>query len=347
MATFEGVYNSGGKCQIRWMEDRRRSKVLPIPFTPNGIAKAYKIRAQFVQAWAAGTPAERGECPTFQHFAKVKLASASWRPASVKAFRHNMNKHWSEFGHRPINTLHYDELLDHFAPLLSGQASPNQLRSIFYSGSSVFRLAIKAGWIRDNVARMLIEDIGPSTKKIDTFTPAERDQLLPHFTGNFLLYWTIRFYMGLRPGEVLALKWPDVRGVFSVTKSMKDGVFGPTKTGVDREVPVHPRVAALLKIQPRRFDCDALLVSEAGDHYRESARFNRQFRNALKQEGIRYRSPYNARHTCAAMMLTGGMQPAVCAEFLGHSLKTFFDDYASIIAGAGIKTQADIWAGLE
>lgn len=347
MAEFEGVYNSNGRCQIRWMENRRRSQVLPIPYTQDGIKKAYRVRAQYIKAWQAGEETERGTCPTFQHFAKVKLESANWRANTVTQFKHNMNKHWVAFSKRPINTIHYDELLQHFAPLLSGQASPNQLRSIIYAGSGVFRLAIKSGWIERNAAKMLIEDVGKSTKKIDPFTPAERDKLLSALKGTALLYWTIRFFMGLRPGEVLALTWPDVRGVFSVTKSTKNNITGPTKTDKEREVPIHPKVAALLKTHPRRFDCANVITSRQGKQYYTSRWMNEALIRQMNKHGIRHRSPYNARHSCAAMMLSGGMEPNRCAEFLGHSLKTFWRDYASLISDGSVQVQADIWARLE
>jgi len=211
---------------------------------------------------------------------------------------------------------------------------------------------MKSGWITVNVPKMLLDDVGKSSKKIDPFTPEERDKLLSGLKGTPLLYWTIRFFMGLRPGEVLALLWPDARGdSFSVTKSTRSGIVGPTKTGINRDVPIHPRVAKLLKTHPRRFDCASIIhhqtMAGVGIPYATSNVMNRPLKKVMKKEGIRYRNPYNARHTCAAMMLTGGMEPAQCAEFLGHSLKTFFEDYASVINGNQTRTQAQIWASLE
>lgn len=49
--------------------------------------------------------------------------------------------------------------------------------------------------------------------------------------------------------------------------------------------------------------------------------------------GIRYRSPYETRHTYATMMLMAGMTPAFCARQMGHSVQQFLDTYARWIDG--------------
>jgi integrase len=54
----------------------------------------------------------------------------------------------------------------------------------------------------------------------------------------------------------------------------------------------------------------------------------------LKRLGIRYRRPYNMRHTYATMMLMAGMTPAFCAKQLGHSVEMFLRTYAKWIDGA-------------
>jgi integrase len=51
----------------------------------------------------------------------------------------------------------------------------------------------------------------------------------------------------------------------------------------------------------------------------------------LKQIGIRYRRPYNMRHTYATIGLMSGAKPAFLAGQLGHSLRMFFDVYAKWI----------------
>ena len=53
----------------------------------------------------------------------------------------------------------------------------------------------------------------------------------------------------------------------------------------------------------------------------------------LRRLGMRYRPPYNTRHTYATMMLMAGMTPALCAKQLGHSVEMFLRTYAKWIDG--------------
>jgi len=54
----------------------------------------------------------------------------------------------------------------------------------------------------------------------------------------------------------------------------------------------------------------------------------------LKKTGIRYRRPYNMRHTYATMGLMSGVKPGFMAGQLGHSLRMFFTVYAKWISGS-------------
>jgi integrase len=50
---------------------------------------------------------------------------------------------------------------------------------------------------------------------------------------------------------------------------------------------------------------------------------------SLKRLGIRWRRPYNARHTFATVaLMTGAVPPAYIADQLGHSVKMLLERYA-------------------
>jgi integrase len=53
----------------------------------------------------------------------------------------------------------------------------------------------------------------------------------------------------------------------------------------------------------------------------------------LRALGIRYRRPYNMRHTYATMMLMAGAKPGWCAKQMGHSIEIFHSTYAKWIDG--------------
>lgn len=65
--------------------------------------------------------------------------------------------------------------------------------------------------------------------------------------------------------------------------------------------------------------------------YEQNAR-KRYWELTIKTLGIRYRRPYNTRHTYATVGLMAGVNPAYMAGQLGHGTEVFFKDYASWIS---------------
>ena len=53
----------------------------------------------------------------------------------------------------------------------------------------------------------------------------------------------------------------------------------------------------------------------------------------LKKLGLRYRSPYQTRHTYATMLLMAGVTPAYAARQMGHSIQMFLSTYARWLDG--------------
>jgi integrase len=61
----------------------------------------------------------------------------------------------------------------------------------------------------------------------------------------------------------------------------------------------------------------------------------------LKKLGIRYRRPYQMRHTNASMRLTAGQTVGYAAAQMGHSPEMFVKRYAKWIDGAHNRIEDD------
>ena len=97
------------------------------------------------------------------------------------------------------------------------------------AGSGVFKRAMKAGHIGSNPCAGIT--FANQKEPVDPFADPEMEALLELLEPNFRLFYLIRWYAGLRPGEVLALRWPDWSGNYlNVSKSRSRGAEGPTKT---------------------------------------------------------------------------------------------------------------------
>ncbi len=341
----KGVTEANGRCYINWYENgKRKHKALNLPYTPANVIKAAKIRAKIIENFSLGI-VDRGPCPTFGEVAQKWLDQKEGIHRRKEKGR--LNKYWIQFFPIPINQLHYNDLLD--IPVQG--LAPKTIKNIYGVGSGVFDLAIKSEWISNNPARTLASETKLVKKKVDPFTYEERDAMLSELSGNNLLYYAIRFYCGLRPSEVIALEWRDYdrkTNQFHIRRSTVEGIKKDrTKNGEERYVYVHSFVRKLLKTHPTSIGQKTILVTKEGNAYQKPERLAKSLVPVMAKLGIRKRSTYNARHTCACMMLGADMAPAYCAKALGHRLETFFNIYADHIDKSQGQTQQEKWeAGL-
>lgn len=137
------------------------------------------------------------------------------------------------------------------------------------------------------------------------------------------------FWTGLRTGELVALEWGDidfVRGIARITRAKSqaaDIAESPKTRRGTRDVKLlSPAIEALAAQKPHTFMTNGAVFHNPyhnkpwnGDAaIRESA-----WRPALRIAGLRYRNPYQTRHTYASMMLTAGESPIWLAGQMGHS----------------------------
>ena len=364
-----GVDLCRGKVRIRWQEGKRRPEQVlhHIPYTVAGLKTAAKLRRAKIQQYLSGF-SDRGPVPTFGELAKIRLETTVFAPESLRNNKLSLRKYWLPFFDMPIDDIQYSDLLQPFKTLLlspkEGEKNefnkrplkPKTVVNILSAGSAVFKLAIKSKWRTDNPALELLKEIEMPDRFIDPFTREERDELLNCLKANRrspnrYLFYVIRFYCGLRPSEAIALTWSDYdqkNNEFIINKGTVRSVDRDrTKTGVDRRVSVHPRVKALLQETPRQLHDQHIIVSKEGKGFRSADKLSKSLVRCMREQDIRYRNPYNARHTCATMMLEDGMEPAYCAESLGHSVQMFLKIYAKWTNADKSAAQAAIWARMK
>jgi integrase len=180
----------------------------------------------------------------------------------------------------------------------------------------------------------------------DPFSAEERDKIIakmaerhPGQVANMVEFW---FWTGMRTGEMFGLSWRHVdlaSGTVLVTETVVRGEEkDSTKTDVARTVRLNSRALAALQRQRQHTQMadDGRVFHDPryGAGWHEERAFRRSFwEPVLKALGMRYRRPYNCRHTYATAMLMAGMTPAFCAKQLGHSVEMFLKTYAKWIDG--------------
>ena len=192
-----------------------------------------------------------------------------------------------------------------------------------------------------------VQNLKVVRKLPDPLVPSERDQILTFMRRNYdervWAYFTVAFFTGMRPEELIAMKWGDIdfqdRVVrISRVRTFKGSERDGSKTHSERDVDlVDPAIEALsvmkkytlMKLNDEGEPADVFEnpVTRRAWHDERSQR-DHYWKPALLRLGIRYRRAYATRHTYATAALMGGLRPAYIASQLGHSLQMLLQVYA-------------------
>lgn len=140
-------------------------------------------------------------------------------------------------------------------------------------------------------------------------------------------------WTGLRTSELVALDWGDVdfiRGEVMITRAMTQASRGaaeiPKTAAGRRAVKLLGPAMTALKAQKAQKEHTFLAGEEVFQNPRTLARWTgdgpirkTMWAHAVKKAGVRYRRPYQTRHTYASMMLSAGEHPMWVAQQMGHS----------------------------
>ncbi|HMJ04100.1 MAG TPA: tyrosine-type recombinase/integrase [Conexibacter sp.] len=139
-------------------------------------------------------------------------------------------------------------------------------------------------------------------------------------------------YSGPRPGELLSLRWQDIRE--------RTLIYHPTKTGQDfRTVrllgPLRQDLLEWRLAQGGAGPGDLVFpVDDAGGEWADHDYRNwrkRIFRPAAAAAGLELRKPYDLRHAFASLLIHEGKPVTYVAEQLGHSPQMTWSTYAHVI----------------
>lgn len=358
-----GVRIRNNSVQIYFEHKRRLYTVtLPHPPTAEGISTAAKIRSELITkakwgiltdddfARAKGLDVEESRIVSgvlFQEVAQKFLAHCDANLDTKKGYVRILEHHWMpDLALVPIAEIDVDMLRDLIAQ--RDFKTAKTLNNCLTPLRGVFQSAVEARLINDNPLNLI------KNKKVqidlpDPFTRDEMNALLSWLNTNMqgedrLYYWyyELAFWSGMRPSEMLALKWSDVdwfNETLHIHQSRVRGVEkSVTKTHTARIVYLNERsrtaIEALQVMQKQSRERQHVLICpETNEPFFNEKPPRLRLNDAMKACRIRHRPAYNARHTYATMLLMDGVNPVFVADQLGHSLQMLMKRYARWIHG--------------
>lgn len=306
----------------------------------------------------------------FAYFAQAWLDSPDndWTPQSRYKFRGLLNNVWMPSLHsRQIRFIQYNHLVDALSGAIKDfkrqykhEPSQSTYNNWLLCIRGVFETAIKLGAVkRGECPTTELKNKTREDKEVDPFDPEEADLIIgdiyQHHGIMMGAWFEFGFYSGVRaPSEPSALTWDmvdfrksEARIVQIRSKHSEGGIQKKTKTGRQRILKLNSRATQALRaawkvtgLNSDNPDNWVFLFKGlpviTGDPQRDA------WKASLNRLNIRYRDAYNMRHTYATFGLMNGVNPAFMAKQLGHSMKEFFETYATWINKQGDDIQMDL-----
>ena len=187
--------------------------------------------------------------------------------------------------------------------------------------------------------------------KVDPFAIQEAELIIAashrmhgEWYGN---YQEFLFFTAVRPSELFALEVDDcdlANGTISITKAVVNGhPKNRTKTNQDREVNLCPRALQVLHAQLSlraqmaavgMINHNRLFFTAVGEPFVDTFLPYRRWTEVLETLPLRYRKPYNTRHSFISWRLMLDHNRLLVAHDDGHSVSTMERTYAAWIRGA-------------
>lgn len=190
---------------------------------------------------------------------------------------------------------------------------------------SVFKKAMRDEQIeRDPVDKIPL--FQHRSKEPDPLSRADIGAVLNACDGQIQNIIEFAIWTGLRTSELIAVRWADVDlaagkvHIRMTRTSQGEKSHGKTKTSV-RAVDLHPQARAALLRQKAHTDGKLYVFENPrnGQPWKHDGPYRKTaWTPTLARAGIRYRPPYQSRHTFASMLLSVGVEPMYVAAQMGH-----------------------------
>ncbi|WP_409440181.1 Arm DNA-binding domain-containing protein [Psychromonas sp. GE-S-Ul-11] len=275
------------------------------------------------------------DAPTVKEFSDIwfEEKAIEWRKSHKESIQGILESHiLPAFGKMKISVIKKQDILTFRSALAKVQGrkgkvlSPSRINHIMTPlrmllNEAADRYEFTSPW--KNIKALKV----PRTE-VDPFSLDEVEALIDTAPDSFKPYYITRFFTGLRTGEIDGLKWSNVDLInkqIYITQSLVKGIISDVKTdGSNRVVKLTDRVVeALYKQLKITKHCKSFVFCKPdGEPHNYQSISRSIWEPMLQRLKLKYRNPYQTRHTYATLLLAAGESPEWIAQQMGHTTTT-------------------------
>ena len=271
--------------------------------------------------------------PVFREFAEKWFdeCKIGWRKSYVQTMRDTIDKHLVPyFGDKVVSSIRREDILDFRSQLAKVPGRKGQTLSARRINAIVLglRQILNEAADRYNFTSpgQRIKPLKIKRLDIKPFTLEEVNLILKTVRSDYRDYLIVRFFTGMRTGEIHGLKWKYVdfknRQILVRETLVREEMEEEGKTDLSiREIFMSDVVydALMRQREVTQKHSEFVFCNTEGNPLSLNNFTNRVWYPLLRYLGLELRRPYTTRHTAATLWLAAGENPEWIARQMGHS----------------------------
>ena len=321
-----------------WEGGSRRSKVLG-RCSQVGKGEAESILSAMLQPINSG--AAQGPKPvyTFEQFTDgvyLPFCRRSWKESTAGTSEQIVKTHLNrDFGKQLLRTIRRDQLQD-FLDRSALKLSSSVVKHLRWFLNAIFKLALSDGVVLNNpAAELKIPKKCRPGRSLRPLTEEEVNQYVEALDLREKLIARLTIFEGMRPGEILALRWRCFAGdIFRIEERVYKRVFDTPKNGKTREGAISDGTLELLKqwtdlAQDPSPDGFAFASEKITTPLTPDNLWRRCMLPRLQKVGLGWATFQVLRKTNASLSQKAGVDPKVASDQRGHGIGVSLEVYTS------------------
>ncbi|WP_138440219.1 Arm DNA-binding domain-containing protein [Marinobacter alexandrii] len=274
---------------------------------------------------------ETHDTPLFEAFSKDWLdeMKIQWRLSHITTVEGTLKNYLNPcFGEKEVGRITKKDVLDFRASLAKVTTQSEK----HLSASRINRIMTPLRMILSEAANRFefsspyhgIKSLKVPRTDVEPFSIEEVKQIIDTVRPDFRNYYVVRFFTGMRTGEIDGLQWDHVdfkRRQILVRQALVQGRLEYTKNdGSFRTIEMSQLVVDALNNQKKATGkMNFVFSTRTGGPMNHNNVTKRVWYPLLRHLGLRKRRPYQTRHTAATLWLAAGENPEWIARQMGHT----------------------------